>query len=66
MDDMQASTKGKLTDLEGDEGVAEQASVAEPETASPPQSRWRQQRYRPLHHDGADSPFNADSSDSSF
>lgn len=64
MGNMQAGTKGKLTDLEGDGGVAEQASVAEP--GSPSQHRWRQQRYRPLHHDGADSPFNADSSDSSF
>lgn len=60
---MQASAKGKLTDLEGDEGMAEQASVTEPAS---PQHRWRQQRYRPLHHDGADSPFNADSSDNSF
>ena len=61
---MQASTKGKLTDLEGSEGHAEQESVPAP--VSPPQHRWRQQRYRPLHHDGADSPFNADSSDGSL
>ena len=60
---MQGSAKGKLTNLEGGEGAAEQASVAEPAS---PQQRWKQQRYRPLHHDGADSPFNADSSDNSL
>lgn len=61
---MQASTKGKVSDLEGTEDVTEQEDVAEP--ASSPQHRWRHQRYRPLHHGGADSPFNADSSDSSL
>lgn len=61
---MQASTKSKLTGPEGSEGHAEPEDVAAP--ASPLQHRWRQQRYRPLHHDGADSPFNADSSDGSL
>ncbi|KAL3145940.1 hypothetical protein ABBQ38_015300 [Trebouxia sp. C0009 RCD-2024] len=61
---VQASTKGKVSDLEGTEDVTEQEDVAEP--ASSPQHRWRHQRYRPLHHGGADSPFNADSSDSSL
>ena len=63
-DDMQASTKSKGVDMEESGSIAEQESVAEP--ASPPQHRWRHQRYRPLHHDGADSPFNADSSDGSL
>ena len=59
---MQATVKGKAGDVE-EPDLAGTESTAEP--AGSPQHRWRHQRYRPLHRDGADSPFNADSSDGS-
>ena len=56
--------KAKAADSEGPEGVIVHESHVE--SASPGQHRWRHQRYRPLHQDGADSPFNADSSEGSM
>ena len=59
---MQADVKDKAAETDGPEDVVVHDSVARPAS---PQHRWRHQRYRPLHSDGADSPFNADSSDGS-
>ena len=62
---LQASVKAKEADTAGPDSVMVHESIAEP--ASPSQQhRWRHQRYRPLHRDGADSPLNADSSDGSL
>ena len=60
---LQADVKDKAAETEGPEDVVVHDSVARPAS---PQHRWRHQRYRPLHGDGADSPFNADSSDGSL
>ncbi len=60
---LQADVKDKAAETEGPEDVIVHDSIARPAS---PQHRWRHQRYRPLHGDGADSPFNADSSDGSL
>lgn len=60
---LQADVKDKTAETEGPEDVVVHESIARPAS---PQHRWRHQRYRPLHGDGADSPFNADSSDGSL
>ncbi|DBA80728.1 TPA: hypothetical protein ACH3X1_007959 [Trebouxia sp. C0004] len=58
-----ANVKDKAAETQGPEDVVVHDSLARPAS---PQHRWRHQRYRPLHGDGADSPFNADSSDGSL
>jgi len=55
--------KDKAAETEGPQDVVVHEGIARPAS---PQHRWRHQRYRPLHGDGADSPFNADSSDGSL
>lgn len=60
---LQADVKDKAAETEGPEDVVVHDSIARPAS---PQHRWHHQRYRPLHGDGADSPFNADSSDGSL
>ena len=60
---LQADVKDKAAETEGPEDVVVHDSIARPAS---PQHRWHHQRYRPLHGDGADSPFNADSLDGSL